>query len=276
MRLRTNEEVRVLSQLSDLPLLPHSPDILCLAVELDENDPRLAKLYESIWEKYRLRPSPHHVVSASERHLYFGVRRMVTWSKKEINTSELLWLRASKLIATHGEKNSDQLAREEYVAKLDSRQNSGVQFGSLMPFSALAVAEPLRSQLLGENLRGLHLPPVSFVPEDRKVGKPLWAVRSRVVMPRPLNLLQGEEGTPVEPNTEWWCWWDDGGCDPAVLRYQRAEVEALSPFDIAITFERVGQTEQGACRQCIVTPRFREVMMKLNVKGVDYVPVELL
>jgi hypothetical protein len=201
---------------------------------------------------------------------------MVTWSKKEINSSELLWLRASRLIATHAEKGLDQLAREDYVAKVDSRLNSGVQFGSLMPFTALAVAEPLRSQLLEENPRGLHLPPVCFLPEARKVGKPLWAVRSRVVMPRPLNLLQGEQGNPVEPNTEWWCWWDDGGRDPAVLRYQRTEVEALGPFDIAMTFERVGQTEQGAYRQCIVTQRFREVMGKLKVKGVDYVPVELV
>lgn len=80
----------------------------------------------------------------------------------------------------------------------------------------------------------------------------------------------------MEPNTEWWCWWDDGGREPAVLRYQRAEVEALDAFDMAVTFERVGQTEQGAYRQCIVTQRFREVMMKLNVKGVDYVPVELV
>jgi hypothetical protein len=100
-------------------------------------------------------------------------------------------------------------------------------------------------------------------------------LRSKVILPPPLNLLLGEHGHPVEPNTEWWCWWDDGARDPVTLRYERAKMEALGPFDIAMTNERVGQTEQGAYRQCIVSQRFREVMTRLKVRGVRYVPVEL-
>lgn len=198
-----------------------------------------------------------------------------TWNKKEIDACDLLWLRNTQLIASHKDAAPEQLVREDYVAALDSKQRSRVQFGSLMPFTALAVAETLHTQLAEASLEGLDLPPVTFVPEDQKVIKPLWALKSSVILPRPTNLLQGEKGNAVEPNTEWWCWWGDGGRDPAVLRYRRHEVEAVGPFDIAMTIERVGQTNQGAYRQCIVTQRFRETMTRLNVKGVSYVPVTL-
>ena len=247
-----------------------------IEIDLDEKDPRLLGLYEAIWEKYQLKPSPHQVLPVSERHLYFGVRRKVTWSKNEINASEWLCLQNTLLIAADACcRTNEQLSREDYVAERDPRQRSAVQFGSLMPFTGLAVAEPLRSLLIAEELQGLHLPAVRFVSKAGGIIKPLWALRSKVILPPPLNLLLGEHGHPVEPNTEWWCWWDDGARDPVTLRYERAEMEALGPFDIAMTNERVGQTEQGAYRQCIVSQRFREVMTRLKVRGVRYVPVEL-
>lgn len=275
LRVQTSEEVEALSCVCGLPLWPHTPDDPRLVLELDENDPRLTKLYATIWNRYGIKPSPSFVVPVADRHLFFGVKRKLTWSRKEIDACELLWLRSTQLIAKHASRTQEQLEHEDYVAELDSRQRSAVQFGSLMPFTALAVAEPLHSELLGAGLVGLNLPEVRFVPENRKAIKLLWALKSTVTLPRALNLLQGENGNAVEPNTEWWCWWDDGGRDPVVLRYPRAVVAGLKSFDIAMTLERVGQTEQGAYRQCIVTQRFREVMTKLKVKGVDYAPVVL-
>ncbi len=245
-------------------------------VDMVEDDPRLTAVYECIWDTFHLKPSRWHVVPRELRDTYFGVRKLVTWTKREIDACELLWLRNTQLIATHANATAEQLEREIYVAELDHRQRSATQFGSLMPFTALAVAEPLRSQLLAAELKGLHLPEVEFRPPNRKVIKPLWGLKSSIILPKPLNLLQGEDGNAVEPNTEWWCWWDDGGRDPAVLRYKREELSALGPFDIAMTLERVGQTEQGAYRQCIVNQRFRETLARLKVKGVDYVPVELV
>lgn len=274
--VRTNEEVRTLSELSGLPLWPQTPDHLRLVVRIDSEDSRLARLYDAIWQRYGLKPSPWHVVPQEQRHLYFGVRRKISWSKKEIDACELLWLRNTRLIANQPTRTREQIDSEAYVANVDGRLRSGVQFGSLMPFTALAVAEPLRSQMEEAALVGLWMPAVQFVPESRKVPKPLWALRSSIVLPRAVNLLQGEDGHAVEPNTEWWCWWDDGGRDPAVLRFRRVEIAAVSSFDIAMTFEKVGHTEEGAYRQCIVSQRFREVMTKLKVKGVDYVPVELV
>lgn len=270
------EEVAELGQASSLPISLNQ-GVAKLEFTGAESDVRLIKLYEAIWDRYGLKPQMHNVIPVNERNLYFGVKRKVTWTKKEIDGCDLLWLSGGQFIACHGEATAEQLMREDYVAKLDFRQRSAVLFGSCWPFGGVfALAEPLRSILLEEELAGLYLPPVSFVPENRKVGKPLWAVRSSVILPRALNLLQGELGNPAEPNTEWGCYLDDGGRVPPVWRYRRSEVESLRPFDIAMTFERLGPHLRAAYRSCIVSQRFRETLTKYKVKGVEYVPVELV
>jgi len=268
------EDVYAFSAATNLPIVVGSKACQ-IDVDLDETDPRLAKLYDAIWEKYQLKPSPWTIIPKAERHQYFGVRRKPTWTKRELDASELLWLKNTMIIGNNKDATPEEWAREEYVVSVDSKQNSKTQFGSLSPFMAMAVAEPLRSQLLDAGLIGLDLPPVVFVPRSKPVRKPLWALRSSVILPRPANLLQGEHGNPVEPNTEWACMWDDGGIYPPVLHYRSAEIEKIGRFDIALTFERVGITVQGAFRQCIVSQKFRQVFDTLKVKGVNYVPVDV-
>jgi hypothetical protein len=72
---------------------------------------------------------------------------------------------------------------------------------------------------------------------DKPVRKPLWALRSHVILPLALNPLVSEQRDRIPANTQWWCYWDDEGRDPATLRYDRQTLEALGPFDIATTAE---------------------------------------
>ena len=94
-------------------------------------------------------------------------------------------------------------------------------------------------------------------------------------MPPALNPLINEAGGVVIPNTEWWCFHDDGGRTPEVLRYRAEEVKALGDFDIAMTYERVGYHKSTAYRWCIVSQKFRQALKKLKVRAVTYVPVQL-
>ncbi len=245
-----------------------------LDVNLDENDPRLQKLYEAIYAKYQLRPSHWNTIPVAERVRYFGVKRKVTWTEQEIDTAELLRLHSSTMIAEQEDADEEQLAREEYVALLDNKQNSKVQLGFLSPFNARAVAEPLRSHLLAAGLDALYLPPVVFAGRG-KVKKPLWTLKSHVILPPTLNPLLNGQGEVVPPNTQWWSFWDDGGHVPPTLRYQRDAVAALPPFDIAMTCERVGPASKAAFRECIVTQKFRAELKRLKVPGLSYVPVVL-
>jgi len=243
-------------------------------VDLREDDPRLAKLYDAIHAKYELKPSHWHVIPVSERHRYFGVDKKVTWTDNEIDACELMQLQSWTSIGDQENGTEGQWEREEYVVRLDKKQNSKSQLGLLIPFHGLAVAEPLRSELLTANLAGLHLPPVVFVGRG-PVKKPLWALQSKVIMPDTLNMLQNEQGLPVAPNTEWGCFYDDGGRIPQTLRYKRAEVAALGSFDIAMTSARIANDRKAACRWCIVSQKFRAELKRQKVPSLSYVPVVL-
>ena len=244
-----------------------------IEVRLNEEDPRLAKLYAAIEAKYQLKPSRWNTIPAPERQKYFGVKRRVAWTNKEIDQAELLRLESSKMIAEQEDGDEEQLAREDYVVLVDGKQYSKVQLGFLTPFNGLAVAEPLRSEMLQGELAAVHLPPVVFV--GGKVKKPLWALKSHVILPQTLNPFFNGLGEVVPPNTEWWSFWEDGGHDPPTLRYKREAVEALAPFDIAMTYERVGPGNARAYRACIVTQKFRAEMKRLKVPALSYVPVVL-
>jgi hypothetical protein len=269
------EDVVALGNAVSLPVSLNN-GIAKLETTLLENDPRLTKLYAAIWEKYHLRPSQWTIIPKKERDRFFGVRRRATWSQDELDACELLWLQGKATIASHQDATDEQWERDDYLVKVDSKQKFKTQFGTLMPFTALAVAEPLRSQLESAELQRLYMPPVVFVPASKPVKKPLWALRSSLILPRPVNTLQGQDGEDAVPNTQWSCMWNDGGLYPPVLKFNHNELRDLASFDIAQTFEKVGLTRQGAYRQCIVSQRFRKVMTDLRVTGIDYVPVELV
>jgi hypothetical protein len=249
-----------------------------LKVELDENAPQLAKLYEAIYAKYQLRPSQWKTIPVSERGRYFGVKRKVVWTEQEIDDAEFLELSASRQIASHENPDDEQWEREDYVAEVDKKQSTEVQLGIMSPFHGLAVAEPLRSSLLAANLAGLNLTPVIFV-GGGKVKKPLWALKSHVILPDTLNPIQNGQGDIVTSNKGWERFesrhLDDAGRDPPTLRYRRAEVEALKPFDIAMTSARFGNGREIAYRWCIVSQKFRAELKRQKVPALSYVPVVL-
>ncbi len=270
--------VEELGSLVGLPVKGSGTSGRAIDVDLDENDPRLAMLYAAIEAKYQLKPSPHRVIPVADRQKYFGVSRKVEWTPSEINSAEFLLFSGSRQIASHANPDDEQWAREHYVAELDKKQYTAVQLGIMSPFQGIAVAEPLRTSLLAANLAGLNLTPVTFV-GGGKVKRPLWALKSHVILPDMLNPIQNGQGEVVAFDKKWDRFEsrhvDDGKCDPPVLRYRRAEMEALQPFDIAMTRARLGNGDKIAYRWCIVSQKFRTEMKRLKVPALGYAPVVL-
>jgi hypothetical protein len=275
---RSKSDVEELGMFAGLKVSGSGSSGLRLDVDLDENDPQLARLYEAIYAKYQLKPSQWNIIPVSERGRYFGVRRKVVWTEQEINAAEFLELSSSRQIASHENPDDVQWEREDYVAELDKKQYTEVQLGFMSPFHGLAVAEPLRSSLLAAGLAGLNLTPVIFV-GGGKVKKPLWALKSHVILPDTLNPIQNGQGDIVASDKEWERFesrhLDDAGRDPPTLRYKRAEVEALKPFDIAMTSARFGNGQKIAYRWCIVSQKFRAELKRQKVPALSYVPVVL-
>jgi hypothetical protein len=171
---------------------------------------------------------------------------------------------------------------EVYVAEMDRLQRNKVQLGTLMPFHGLCVTEALGRQLEQANLRGLLLRPVLFVGESlesavfippEKVHKLLFKLSSSFIAPRTLLPLVNEQGYQVEPNTEWSCYFEDGGYHPFELRYSVKDFELHKDVDIAVSYEKTGVSKARSFRWCIVSQKFRTVMAELKVKGVKYAPV---
>ncbi|MFZ2278335.1 MAG: hypothetical protein WAW39_11070 [Prosthecobacter sp.] len=271
-------DVEQLGLEADLPVKEAGYSGRLLKVELDENDPRLAKLYEAIYAKYQLKPSYWTVIPKAERAHYFGLKRKVVWTEQEIDAAEFLELSSSRQIANHENPDDEQWEREDYVAEVDKKQSTAVQLGFMSPFHGLAVAEPLRSNLLAADLAGLNLTPVIFV-RGGKVKKPLWALKSHVILPDTLNPIQNGRGDIVASNKGWERFesrhLDDAERDPPTLRYKRSEVETLKPFDIAMTSARFGNGREIAYRWCVVSQKFRAELKRQKVPALSYVPVSL-
>lgn len=278
IEMPSRSSVEELGELAGLKVSGSGSSGRQIDVDLDENDPLLARLYEAIYAKYQLKPSRWKIIPVSKRGRYFGVKRKVVWTEQEINEAEYLELSASRQIATHENPDDEQWKREDYVAELDKRQYTEVQLGIMSPCHGLAVAEPLRSGLLAANLAGLNLTPVIFV-GGGKVKKPLWALKSHVILPDTLNPIQNGQGDIVASNKGWERFesrhLDDAGRDPPTLRYRRTEVETLKPFDIAMTSARFGNGREIAYRWCIVSQKFHAELKRLKVPALNYVPVVL-
>lgn len=123
---------------------------------------------------------------------------------------------------------------------------------------------------------------VPTTPEDGGVSKkPLWELSSSIILPPCLTPRQaaddgseftgqGKETTLLEVQ------WEDGGRIPAELRFHRQEIEALGPFDVALTRETTGYGYPSMFAPAvIVSQRFRRVMAELGVTHHYYAPVHL-
>lgn len=247
-----------------------------LRIELIDSDPKLKRLLDAIAERYNYEPSRWFVVPEDYRNRFFGVRKNRTYDRKDLDGVPFLLLDfAAESTATQMDGTEAQVEREVYVAAADYLQDSDVQFGTLMPFHGLCVAEPLAGRLEQADLKGLLLEPVVILPAA-EVRKPLKKLSSSFVGPRSLVTVVNEQGREVEPNTEWSCYLDDGGYHPHEFRYLNSDLGFFDQVDIAMSYERTGVSKARSFRWCLVSQQFRRVMDELKVPGVRYAPVRFV
>jgi len=216
-------------------------------------------------------PSLHSLVPRAEIENAFNLRKSRDYTKGDLDSAELLRLTFTRVEIGYFDHQTD---KEQYVVRAERRQKNTREFGCLFPSHAFAFAEPLKSKLEAEGLIGPEFKPVIIEPMH-KAKKPLWNLTSKVVLPPCLLPLQQNDGEPFRGDLDKGCHYDEGGYTPVELRFNRSAVEALGKFDVAVTVERTGSHGNHAFRQVVVSQRFREVITKLKVSGVNYVPVHL-
>jgi hypothetical protein len=239
-------------------------------------------LSEDGWERH-----PRLYAPNAERDRYFSATHFYVFQEQELEECELLRLTAAqdwdigwKAVITRCPymKGKDG----QRVVSTDAEfQRKRIEFGvnGMTSWFFFAV-DRIKTALESAGLVGLKMVPTT--PEDgRAYKKPLWELSSSIVLPPCLTPRQaahdGSDVIRTDDETRKLCLqWDDRGRIPAVLRFLRKEIEALGPFDIAVTREGTGEGPPWMWAPAvIVSPRFRRVMAELGVKHHYYAPVHL-
>ncbi len=273
---RTLEDILEFSQIIELPCKVQTykgNTTAVMEVCRDQHDKRLHKLLESIEVKYGFRPCPRRIVPRGDSATVFGVRRWRTYSDDEQKSAN--WLSIDFVDARIGEHlrgTIEQADADQYVAN-PRKVNKNVNLGFLSPFPRIAASDALKLHLESLSMHSLRFEPIV------NLEGVLWKLSSEVVMPRSLVPLQDQLGADVAADiwTDQWAtkYFDDGGCSPVELKYRRAEIDDLPPFDIAVTHEREGM-RFSAQRLLVVTQRFRAALAAFKIKGVRYTPVRVV
>lgn len=244
-----------------------------LKVCLPEDSPELLNLIAAIESKYGFKLFDRLCIPLDLRESHYALVKDRVFSKKEIDSSPLLWLRGSRAIAKHDERTLEQAENDVYVAERQ-KPRSGLRLGFLTPFTGMAVNDALKEKLLGADIAALDL-------SERVVNTgDLWSLRSKTTLPACWTKVFNSWGELVTDCKRDWVKFEGRGYkmdyDPPALRFGADELASVGDFDIAMTRERIEGGVHSAYRQCIVTQRFRQVLKELKVSGVEYVPVEVV
>lgn len=238
----------------------------------------LEKLFDIIHQRYGLVPWPNAVFDMRQRDKFFGVQRIREFTKKEIDSCEYLSFGLTHSLGHAVFRTDEQFAADQYVADKVANLKKDPAMGCLSPFQALVVMPKMRELLLGEDLVGLAV-------NDEVTGSngKLFKLGSSIILPRTLTRIVNMHGEDVDPDV-WKVTTIHGGTEdhiyddghrPCIIRYRREEFEALGPFDVAMTYEHIGNHKQGAYRGPIVSQKFRQLLKKMKVRGTHYFPIQI-
>ncbi len=211
--------------------------------------------------------SSTNVILVDHRRSHFGfdLKRQIT--KEQLDQSELLLVIPADLTKIANWCATDNRG---YVLAADARLKNRMTLGWVRTIIVPYASEEGREQLRSGHLDGLDFIPARFDRPD-KVTKPLYQISSRVTLPKCRLSLQDHLGQVSVCGGSW----SDGGYSPPILRYIRKDVDALRPFDIALTLEKMGGLPTHHRHNLIVSQRFRRHLANLKIRGFGYIPVVL-
>lgn len=246
-----------------------------LNIAIKEDDPRIFKI-QKILEDYGMVHYPHRFERRAFYDREYVIRRERVYSRAEICQAELLRLAGSE--RKFAEFAPDR-SGEVYVVKISQHLKSKIDFGCSYYHVSVLMSAQLKAALESEKLAAVKFKEASYEKPPKPGTKRLWQFGSTVTMPACQTVRQDTHGAFVTedgpPKGELGYYWDDAGFQPAELVYNRAEVERLPRFDIAMTREFVGEPF-APYREIIVTQRFREAMEKHGVTTAEWAPVRLV
>jgi hypothetical protein len=238
-------------------------------VQAANDDDRVEKIYRILRREKQY--SFHGEFLPHEVHAsHFRVRQIRCYKKWDLEEPEYLtihrWGNWYRIFQYDSVKEGSYVGR---VAKAKWASRYGITNNAR---SARFVNDELKSELEKASLVGLTFLPVLWdYPEKAKVR--FWQLSSSITMPRCLLPVLN-----VPEDRQPWTTYDDGGHFPQELVFRRSQVEAIEPFDVALTApeEEIHCGPNSWTRTLVVSQRFRQVIKKLKLTTAELVPARLV
>ena len=240
-----------------------------LAANVPENDPHIleafALLQEAGWEPFFGEFVPPRVKDSR-----FWVRRLRYYDKRDFDEPEYLtihrwgnWHRIFEYDGVDGNLFKGKVAKAKWNSRYGITNN---------PRSPSFVNDELKGELEAAKLIGLTFLPVLWDQPEKAKGK-FWQLTSNITMPRCLLPILN-----VPETQQPWTTYDDGGHFPQELVFRRSQVEAIEPFDVALTSpeEEIHCGPNSWTRTLVVSQRFRQVIKKLKLTTAELIPARLV
>jgi hypothetical protein len=167
------------------------------------------------------------------------------------------------------------------IIRLDERQKNKLELGWSDIDTRLLATYDLFSKLRDAGFAEITWLEVAY-DRPRKARKRLGTLSSNIVMPPCLTPRVDEEGETWQDEREdglqrEHCRWNDGGCVPPILAFERPLVESLGRFDLATTRERTGSLRIETFHPSLIASRrFCEFVERHAKTNLTWAPVRLL
>jgi len=242
------------------------------SVSYSSNTPELEEIKEIILD-HGCQELDITIIPKELRRSHYGIIKRRVYTKKDIENADYLRLerRGFNCIAAY-KQNSENA----YIVRHDNKLKNKTDFGWLDVIFTPFVSSSGKEQLEAFELNGMEFVPAIYE-KPEKSPKKLFQLTSVNTMPSCLLTVQNNNGDIISDDDHSGARiWNDNGYRLPVLKYNRQEVEVMGEFDIAKTKELIGNMPQQYKHHYIVSQKFRQCLEKMKVKGVDYVPVELV
>jgi len=256
-------------------------------IEVPLEHPGLPEALRIIREETGLIPSPNSMIPRREWSAprYFSASIWREYEEKDLRDLPYVHVYCTRQIADSKGPTED----ERCIVEANKRLKAKWDFGNIGFRPVYALSTRLKELLEREGMKGFRPRPVLF-DKPEKAARDLWQLWSDVVMPPCLLPLYDDAGEPTtQDNLADPIEYTDRPRDPGrgvhynggpyrefELCFSGNEVAALGDFDVAITRERVGNTRRVAVRALIISQRFRQMLKREKLPGMEHIPVRLL
>lgn len=195
------------------------------------------------------------------------------YSKADLDNAPLLSVLSNTHIADLARHPSADIVSVQGNAKLKSPKSIGQIFA--FP-NALAVNADTKNLLEEADLKGVGFSSVSIVgrrPEHQEI----WMIEPEVILPPSPMSLENPCGEAFDGDFSTGCQYRPPFPFPNIeLSYFKDTLEATESFDVAGTYELIGNYPGGVFRHIVVSQEFRKLINASKIRGLRYTPVRLL